>query len=143
MNTWRSVVGATVLAGIAAAFLTAGPALTPPGTAMAEERKSPQIVHDVYFTLKDKSPAAVEKLIAACKKYIKSAPGVTAFSVGVVAPELKREVNDRDWDVGLHVVFETQEYHDKYQSEDKNHHAFIAEGKENWEKVRVFDTEAR
>ena len=53
--------------------------------------------------------------------------------------ELDRDVNDRDWDVGLHLVFETKAAHDAYQ-DDATHNRFIDEMKPNWSKVRVFDS---
>jgi heme-degrading monooxygenase HmoA len=97
------------------------------------------LAHNVYFTLKDNSIAAKEKLIAACKKYLSQHPGTLFFAAGVRAEELEREVNDRDFDVGLHIIFESQEAHDQYQV-SALHKQFVAENKENWKKVRVFDS---
>ena len=95
--------------------------------------------HDVYFTLKDRSDAAKENLVQACHKYLKGHPGEVFFAAGVIAPELTREVNVRDFDVALHVVFKYKEDHDRYQVAEK-HKQFIAENQSNWEKVRVFDS---
>ncbi|QGJ72337.1 Stress responsive A/B Barrel Domain [Planctomycetales bacterium 10988] len=105
----------------------------------AEKETSGMIVHDVYFQLKDNSPAKTQELVDACVKYLKPQPGVVFFACGTMAKEFDRPVNDRDWDVGLHVVFTDQAAHDRYQ-EDANHLKFIEENKENWAKVRVFDT---
>ncbi len=109
---------------------------------MAAETAStePMIVHDVYFALKDSTPDNRAKLVAACKKYLTDHPGVVFFAAGTVA-SFDREVNDRDWDVGLHVIFKTRADHDKYQTAPR-HLEFIAECKETWKKVRVFDTDA-
>lgn len=94
--------------------------------------------HMVYFTLKDSSEAAQQTLVDACQKYLKNHDGVTFFAAGKLASEFERPVNVRDFHVALHVIFDTKESHDTYQvSED--HLTFIAEGKENWEQVRVFD----
>jgi hypothetical protein len=95
--------------------------------------------HDVYFSLKDSSPAARKKLVDACKKYLSNHPGTVFFSAGVLADDLKREVNDRDFDVALHIVFKDKASHDQYQSAQA-HRKFIEENKENWKKVRVFDS---
>lgn len=106
-----------------------------------EEKKDmdgPQIAHMVYFTLKENTPEAKKKLVAACKKYLSGHDGTAYFSAGVRAEELDREVNDRDWDVALHLVFKSKAAHDKYQ-EAQRHKDFIAENKDNWKKVRVFD----
>ena len=94
--------------------------------------------HMVYFTLKDSSDAACSKLVDACQTYLKPHDGVKFFAAGRLAPEFDRPVNDREFHVALHVVFDTKESHDVYQTSE-NHLKFIAEGKDNWKKVRVFD----
>jgi len=99
------------------------------------------LVHNVYFALKDHSPEAQQRLIAACRKHLPGHPGIVFFACGVLADELKREVNDRDWHVGLHIIFTDQAAHDRYQ-DTEGHHAFIAENRANWAKVRVFDSVA-
>jgi hypothetical protein len=66
-------------------------------------------------------------------------PGIVFFAAGVRDPGLTRDVNVQDWDIGLHIQFESRAAHDAYQ-EDAMHDRFIAENKENWAKVRVFDT---
>ena len=94
--------------------------------------------HMVYFTLKDSSEAACRKLVDACQKYLKSGDGVLFFAAGTRAEEFQRDVNVQDFHVALHVVFDTKESHDVYQV-SPDHLAFIAEGKDNWEQVRVLD----
>jgi hypothetical protein len=95
------------------------------------------LVHDVYFLLKDRSPAACDALIASCRKYLTDHPGTVFFAVGVLS-DLARPVNDRDFDVGLHVIFRDRAAHDAYQT-DPRHLQFIEENKASWAKVRVFD----
>jgi hypothetical protein len=97
------------------------------------------LAHNVFFALKDSSPAARQQLVAACKKLLSSHPGTVFFACGTLAEELKREVNDREFDVGLHIVFQDQAAHDRYQDAPL-HHQFVAENKANWKKVRVFDS---
>ena len=99
------------------------------------------LVHNVFFSLKDNSNAERDRLLAACRKYLTGHPGTSFFACGGLAQELRREVNDRDFDVALHVIFQDQAFHDKYQA-DPRHLQFIAENKENWKKVRVFDSVA-
>ena len=99
----------------------------------------PLLAHNVFFTLIDKSPAAVRKLIDACKKYLTVQPGIVHFACGRLEPELDREVNDRGFDVGLHIVFVNRAAHDAYQI-DGEHQKFIEESKANWKQARVFDT---
>ncbi len=100
----------------------------------------PLVVHNVFFTLFDNSPAARQKLVEACKKYLSGHPGEVYFSAGVLCDVLSRPVNDREFDVGLHVVFRSMADHDAYQ-QDLRHLRFIEENKPTWKKVRVFDSE--
>ena len=97
------------------------------------------LAHNVYFSLKDNSSSAKEKLLTACKKYLTGHQGTVFFACGMLAQEMRREVNDRDFEVALHVIFQDQAAHDKYQAASR-HQQFIAENKENWKKVRVFDS---
>ena len=97
------------------------------------------LCHDVYFTLKDRSATAADALIAACKKYLTVQPGIVFFTCGTRATELARDVNDRDFDVALHVLFTDRAAHDAYQA-DPSHNQFVAEMKPNWARVRVFDS---
>src|SRR5438046_1426987 len=96
--------------------------------------------HMVYFTLKDRSPAAVDRMVAACQKYLTGHPGTVFFAAGKRVPDLNRPVNQTDFDVALQLVFESREAHDAYQ-EAPRHYQFIEENKSNWEKVRVFDAD--
>jgi len=98
-----------------------------------------RLVHNVYFTLADRSDAAVAAMIAACKKYLNCQPGIVFFAAGGLAKDLTRPVNDRDWDVALHLVFATPQHQADYQK-DPTHLRFIEENKANWAKVRVFDS---
>ena len=110
-----------------------------PGPAAADDTKEAKLAHNVYFSLNDNSEAAKEKLVAACKKYLSGHPGAVSFAVGELAKDMKRPVNDQEFDVSLHVVFSDKAAHDTYQKSAK-HLKFIAENKDNWKKVRVFDS---
>ena len=94
--------------------------------------------HTVYFTLKDSSEVARQALIDACNTHLKPHSGVEFFAVGTRGEEFQRDVNDRDYHVALHVMFDNKESHDVYQVSEA-HLAFIDEGKANWENVRIFD----
>jgi hypothetical protein len=95
--------------------------------------------HDVYFTLHDRSEAARAALVTACQTYLTGHPGTVFFACGTLCDELRREVNDLDFDVALHLVFDSKASHDAYQSAPR-HDQFIAEQKANWARVRVFDS---
>ncbi len=107
--------------------------------ALAAEPSKPMLAHNVYFSLADKTPENREKLLAGCHKWLSGHPGVVFFAVGTPS-DLDREVNDRDFDVGLHVIFEDRAAHDEYQPSER-HAKFIAENKHLWNKVRVFDSD--
>jgi quinol monooxygenase YgiN len=98
----------------------------------------PQLCHAVYFTLKHRTPAAAAKLVASCHEHLTGHPGTVYFAAGTCAPEYDREVNDRDHDVALVIVFESHAAHDAYQTAPR-HEQFIAENATDWAKVRVFD----
>ena len=125
-----------ILASVAVLFLAVS-------VTRAEEKPkaaaSAMIVHDVYFSLKDNSPEAKKKLVAACKKYLTEHPGTVFFTAGTLAEDLNRPVNDRDFDVALHIVFKDKAAHDVYAVAER-HLKFIEENKDNWKKVRVFDS---
>tara|TARA_B100001559_G_C15916191_1_gene356520 strand:- start:146 stop:508 length:363 start_codon:yes stop_codon:yes gene_type:complete len=98
-----------------------------------------QVAHMVFFTLTDRSEEAVQKLINACDNYLTGHDGTVYYSAGTRGPEFAREVNNQTYDVGLHVVFESKAAHDQYQTHER-HLAFIAENKDNWASVDIFDT---
>lgn len=95
--------------------------------------------HMVYFTLKDHSEAAIAKMVSDCKSYLSGHPGTTFFAAGTLVPDLTRPVNQTDFHVALHVVFDSRAAHDAYQTHPR-HIQFIDANKPNWEKVRVFDS---
>ncbi len=97
------------------------------------------LVHGVYFTLKDSSDEAKKEFIGLCEKHLMGHEGTVYFGVGERAQGFDREVNDREYDVGLYVIFENKAAHDKYQDHPR-HHEFIKQGAPKWSKVRVFDS---
>jgi hypothetical protein len=94
--------------------------------------------HMVYFTLKDSSDEAVQRLIASCKEHLTGHAGTVFFAVGTRVPDLSREVNDKEFHVALQMVFESRQAQDEYQVHER-HEAFIATNRDSWAKVRVFD----
>ena len=105
----------------------------------AQNKEGVLLAHDVYFSLKDNSPAEKKKLVEACKKYLSGHDGEVFFAAGTRDEAFKREVNDTQFDVTLLIVFKDVAAHDKYQ-DAKRHIQFIKENKDNWKTVRVFDS---
>ena len=99
----------------------------------------PRFGHMVFFTLHDNSIYAKQQLVRDCYAYLRSHKGVDFFSAGERAPMADRQVNDKDFDVALHIIFESAEAHDEYQV-SKKHQKFIDRNQENWKEVRVFDS---
>jgi Stress responsive A/B Barrel Domain len=126
------------LLAVAAAVALVSP-LVVQATGAVAVAAEPQLAHMVYFKLKDNSGVSRAKLVAACKLLLTNHPGTVSFATGTLAGDFTREVNDRDFDVSLHLVFTNKEAHNKYQ-EDPRHLKFVEDNKENWEKVRVFDS---
>jgi hypothetical protein len=100
------------------------------------------LAHMVFITLKQSTPANRRQLIEACKKYLSDQAGVVYFSVGILSEDYRRDINDRNFDVSLHLVFADHAAHDAYQL-DPRHLQFVAEQKPTWASVRVFDSEVQ
>ncbi len=98
------------------------------------------LAHNVFFTLKDKSDESVATFVEAARHYLSGHDGVAFFAVGGLNTELDRPVNDQDFQVALHVIFDDKAAHDVYQVHER-HLEFIDKNKELWEKVRVFDSD--
>jgi len=101
--------------------------------------RPPVLAHNVFFSLNDRSAAAVAALVEECHKFLSDHPGIVFYAAGTVS-DVDRPVSDRDYDVALHVVFTDRAAHDAYQAAPA-HQEFIARNKANWKKVRVFDSE--
>ena len=94
--------------------------------------------HMVFFQLKDDSADARKKMMDGCSEYLSNHPGQVYFSAGEIA-DTDREVNCRDFEIALHLVFDSRESHDAYQTAER-HLTFIDQHKENWKQVKVFDS---
>jgi hypothetical protein len=97
------------------------------------------LAHNVFFALHDHADAARERLVRACQTHLAGHPGILFFACGTRAAELRREVNDQDFDVALHILFRDQAAHDHYQTTPA-HLRFLDENRDNWRRVRVFDS---
>ena len=98
-----------------------------------------QLIHNVFFTLKDHSKESREAFLASSKKYLTGHEGTVYFVLGTIAEDVVESVSVRDFDVALHLVFESKEAGAKY-IKDPRHEEFVKENKDSWSKVRVFDT---
>ena len=107
---------------------------------MTATAPGPKFAHTVFFTLAESTPENRRALVAACDTHLDDHPGTLFYAAGARIDEMQRDVNDREFDVSLHLVFASRADHDAYQQAPR-HDQFIAENKESWRKVRVFDSE--
>ena len=98
-----------------------------------------KLAHNVYFKLNDNSLESKQDLVNGCYQYLKDNPGIEFFAAGIIVEKNQREVNVRDWDVSLHIIFKDLKSHNLYQ-QAYDHHTFINKFKDNWAEVKVFDS---
>lgn len=104
----------------------------------AAKASGPMMGHMVYFSLNDPTPENCKALVDACHKYLTGHEGVVFYAAGTRAEDAAREVNDKDFDVALQVVFDGKDAHDIYQTHPR-HLEFIKVAQPLLSKVRVFD----
>jgi hypothetical protein len=100
--------------------------------------KGPMLAHNVFFTLKDNSPAARKEMIEDSHQYLAPIPGTVFYAAGTVS-DVERDVVVRDYDVALHVVFKNKAAMEKYLVHPK-HLEYVKKHQPNWKQVRVFDS---
>jgi hypothetical protein len=106
-----------------------------------KDDEGPKVVENVYFSLKDKSIEAKKKMIDSCKGYLSQQPGIVFFAAGTLADDFKLPFRDRNFDVSLHIVFKNKAARAKFP-DSEGRKKFVEANKENWMKVRAFDSEA-
>ena len=108
-------------------------------TTNGSEPTTRTFAHDVYFTLNESTPEARQQLVDACQTHLSGHEGAVFFAAGTRATEMKRDVNDGDFDVSLHIYFRDAAAHEAYQAHPR-HAEFIEKMQDNWKTVRVFDS---
>jgi hypothetical protein len=96
------------------------------------------IAHNVYFTLHDNRPAAVQAMVDDCHAYLAHLPGIVFYAAGTPA-DVERSSSGDAYDVALHVVFPDRAALDAYMTAPR-HVAFMDKHGDNWKDVRVFDS---
>ncbi len=140
MRTSRPIFAAlalTLVTAMAVSLSMAG-GTTPP-LAPVDDLENAPLAHMVYFSLKEDSEESRQKLIDGCKAHLTDHEGTLGFAVGTIAKEFDREVNDQDFEIALHLVFENKAAHDTYQDHPR-HQKFIDDYSDLWANVRVFDS---
>ncbi|MBO9621026.1 MAG: Dabb family protein [Niabella sp.] len=98
----------------------------------------PQIIHHVFFWLKDPSSQTDLKELIAGLKTLKAIPQVKQLLIGTPASTLKRDVVDNSFQVSELMYFNNTKDQDDYQSHPI-HKAFVEKYSSLWEKVVVYD----
>jgi len=101
--------------------------------------KAPLVAHNVFFALTDNSEAAKKALLDDCDKLLAPLPGIVFYAAGTPS-DMSRDVNDRDFDVSLHVVFTNKAALEQYLAAPK-HLELVEKHKANFKKIRVFDSD--
>jgi hypothetical protein len=107
-----------------------------PITMDTKEKK--QLVHHVFFWLKNaESKEDRDKLIAGLKT-LKKIKSVRKLLIGVPASTEKRDVVDNSYQVSKLMFFDNVEGQNEYQV-DPIHEKFVADCSQLWSKVVVYD----
>ncbi len=99
--------------------------------------KKTYIIHQVFFWLKDPSPANQQLLLQGVKS-LKKISQVKKLYAGIPASTEKREVVDNSYHVSELLFFNSLEDQAAYQAHPL-HQAFISQYSHLWEKVLVYD----
>ncbi|WP_270088757.1 Dabb family protein [Sphingobacterium sp. SYP-B4668] len=98
-----------------------------------------QIVHSVYFWLKEGSTEKEITAFAAFFEALKTIPDVVSLKYGRPAPTNPRPVVDQTWTYNLIVVFDHMDHINTYENHPI-HLKAIKDYSSNWTKVVVYDT---
>lgn len=98
-----------------------------------------KFIHCVFFTLKPGTPdTEIDSLIGDAQALLAKIPSVRRIDSGRRDPRFNRDVNDKDYTVGLLVCFDDKDGHDIY-ADHPLHLEFLSRHKAHWASVRVFD----
>ncbi len=119
----------------AAAFLAASPSTF---AKMTEDNNASQLVHHVFFWLKNPGSEEDKKQLIEGLKTLKGIKEVKQLLIGTPASTEKRDVVDNSYHVSELMYFENVEGQNVYQVHPI-HKAFVEKCSHLWEKVVVYD----
>ena len=82
-----------------------------------------EVFHSVYFILKERTEVAFENAITESRQYLSTHDGIREFHIGRRCEDLRRDVNDCAFDIGMTIVFRSAEDYQAYL-EDPEHEAW-------------------
>jgi len=118
-----------------ATILAAAPLIINP---MANNTNASQLVHHVFFWLKNAGSEADRKQLIEGLKTLRAIKEVKQLLIGTPASTEKREVVDNSYDVSELMYFDNVEGQNAYQVH-AIHKAFVEKYSHLWEKVVVYD----
>ena len=98
-----------------------------------------EIIHHVFFWLKNPSPENLQKLLAGLKT-LEQIKTVRKLYIGVPATTEKRKVVDNSYSASELMFFDNLEDQRAYQ-DDPIHKKFVEDCSHLWEKVVVYDVQ--
>ncbi|MDD3588237.1 MAG: Dabb family protein [Thermoguttaceae bacterium] len=98
------------------------------------------MIHTVFFTLKDKTPAVFNAFVEDTKTFGKDIPGTVFFQVGTRLPDQKDPIYDQDFDVMLVSTFPDAKTLDAYLVHP-DHVAYCERNGNNWANIRIADAQ--
>lgn len=112
------------------------------GCQMQNQNSSSQVVHHVFFWLKNPGSEADKAKLIEGLNTLRGIEQVDQLIIGTPASTLKRDVVDNSFDVSELMFFENVEAQDTYQTHP-THLAFVENYSHLWEKVVVYDMIAK
>lgn len=103
------------------------------------QNTTPQLIHQVFFWLKNPESETDRKKLAEGLRKLSAIPVIQQLHVGFPASTEKRDVVDNSWDVSEIMFFSDVEAQKIYQDHPL-HQEFIQQYSHLWEKVIVYDT---
>lgn len=100
---------------------------------------STPFVHSVYFWINPQASTQEIHLFEESVHTLLQVPGLKYASVGRPA-NTRREIIDFSYSYHLLLVFENQEFHDQYQTQNEVHQKFINDCKHLWYKIQIYDS---
>jgi len=100
-------------------------------------QQTQQIVHHVFFWLKEPSAENKEQLIAGLKT-LKAIPQIKKLLIGTPASTIQRDVVDNSFHVSELMYFDNTQDQDDYQTHPV-HLSFVEKYGHLWERVVVYD----
>ena len=118
-----------------AAFLAASPSTF---AKMTEDNNASQLVHHVFFWLKNKGSVADRQKLIEGLRTLAGIKEVKKLMVGTPSPTEQRGVVDNSYDVSELMFFDSIEGQNAYQVHPI-HKAFVEKYSHLWDKVVVYD----